>query len=152
MGYGVLNLLGFSCTGCIASDELGRWSWVVIHKDLEGNCCTLFENTGISSDIQWQGRSESSHKVNTFGFVCMRQLIFRSCIRYLQTNVTREGTTISFQPVNLCPCNRPWRTIGLWDVEAPTFSIQSAQTAVRLSALRAGRPLPPRKIPGTHFC
>jgi hypothetical protein len=23
---------------------------------------------------------------------------------------------------------------------------------VRLSALRAGRPLPPRKIPGTHFC
>jgi hypothetical protein len=24
--------------------------------------------------------------------------------------------------------------------------------AVRLSALRAGRSLPPRKIPGTHFC
>jgi hypothetical protein len=24
------------------------------------------------------------------------------------------------------PCNRPWRPIGLWDVEAPTFSIQSA--------------------------
>jgi hypothetical protein len=24
--------------------------------------------------------------------------------------------------------------------------------AVRLSALRAGRPLPPRKIPGTHIC
>jgi hypothetical protein len=24
--------------------------------------------------------------------------------------------------------------------------------AVRLSVLRAGRPLPPRKIPGTHFC
>jgi hypothetical protein len=24
--------------------------------------------------------------------------------------------------------------------------------AVSLSALRAGRPLPPRKIPGTHFC
>jgi hypothetical protein len=24
--------------------------------------------------------------------------------------------------------------------------------AVRLSALRAGRPLLPRKIPGTHFC
>jgi hypothetical protein len=29
---------------------------------------------------------------------------------------------------------------------------QSAQMAVRLSALRAGRFLPPRKIPGTHFC
>jgi hypothetical protein len=25
-----------------------------------------------------------------------------------------------------------------------------SQMAVRLSALRAGRPLPPRKIPGTH--
>jgi hypothetical protein len=24
------------------------------------------------------------------------------------------------------PCNRPWRPIGLWDVEAPTFSTQSA--------------------------
>jgi hypothetical protein len=24
------------------------------------------------------------------------------------------------------PCNRPWRVIGLWDVEAPTFSRQSA--------------------------
>jgi DNA polymerase II small subunit/DNA polymerase delta subunit B len=24
--------------------------------------------------------------------------------------------------------------------------------AVRLSAVRAGRPLPSRKIPGTHFC
>jgi hypothetical protein len=23
-------------------------------------------------------------------------------------------------------CNRPWRPIGLWDVEAPTFSRQSA--------------------------
>jgi hypothetical protein len=24
------------------------------------------------------------------------------------------------------PCNRPWRPIGLWDVEAPTFSRKSA--------------------------
>jgi hypothetical protein len=24
------------------------------------------------------------------------------------------------------PCNRPWRPIGLWDVEAPTYSRQSA--------------------------
>jgi hypothetical protein len=24
------------------------------------------------------------------------------------------------------PCNRPWRSIGLWDVEGPTFSRQSA--------------------------
>jgi hypothetical protein len=27
-----------------------------------------------------------------------------------------------------------------------------SQMPVRLSALRTSRPLPPRKIPGTHFC
>jgi hypothetical protein len=27
-----------------------------------------------------------------------------------------------------------------------------SQVAVRLPALRTGRPLPPRNIPGTHFC
>jgi hypothetical protein len=37
----------------------------------------------------------------------------------------------------------PWRPIGLWDVEAPTFSRQSAhRLVVRLSALRVCRPLP----------
>jgi hypothetical protein len=36
-------------------------------------------------------------------------------------------------------------------VNAPTFSLDSRLTAVRLSALRAVRPLPPRKIPGTHL-
>jgi hypothetical protein len=36
----------------------------------------------------------------------------------------------------LYPCSRSCRPIGLLDVEM----------AVRLSALRAGRPLPPRKI------
>jgi hypothetical protein len=43
----------------------------------------------------------------------------------------------------------------LCDIEAPTFSQTiGSHTAVRLSALRAGRLLPnsPRKISGTHFC
>jgi hypothetical protein len=26
------------------------------------------------------------------------------------------------------PCNRPWRPIGLWDVEAPTFSLDNRLT------------------------
>jgi hypothetical protein len=26
------------------------------------------------------------------------------------------------------PCNRPWRTIGLWGVEAPTFSLDNRLT------------------------
>jgi hypothetical protein len=29
-------------------------------------------------------------------------------------------------PYKSYPCNRPWRPIGLWDVEAPTFFRQSA--------------------------
>jgi hypothetical protein len=40
--------------------------------------------------------------------------------------------------IQMCLCNRPWRSTGMWAVEAPTFS---RQIAVRLSALRAGRPL-----------
>jgi hypothetical protein len=32
------------------------------------------------------------------------------------------------------------------------FYTIGSQMAVRLSALRTGRPLPPREISGTHFC
>jgi hypothetical protein len=39
------------------------------------------------------------------------------------------------------PCNRPWRSVGLWDVEDPTLSRHSA---VRLSALRTGHTLSSR--------
>jgi hypothetical protein len=41
------------------------------------------------------------------------------------------------------PCNRPWRPIGLCDVEALTIG---SQEAVKLSALCAGRPLPPGRF------
>jgi hypothetical protein len=40
------------------------------------------------------------------------------------------------------PHNRPWRSIGLWDVKDPTLSRQSAQ----MSALRTSRDLLPRSI------
>jgi hypothetical protein len=48
------------------------------------------------------------------------------------------------------PCNRPWRPIGLWDVETPTFSRQSADR------WQCGcQPYTPalfnHKSPGTHF-
>jgi hypothetical protein len=52
------------------------------------------------------------------------------------------------------PCNRPCRPIGLWEVEAPAFSRNSAHR-LRWGCrpyVPAGRPLPPRNIPGTHFC
>jgi hypothetical protein len=65
------------------------------------------------------------------------------------------GTAETFSCVKkkTYPCNRLWRPEGFWDVEVPIFCRQSAHSrAVRVSPLRAGRPLSPRKIPGTHFC
>jgi hypothetical protein len=46
------------------------------------------------------------------------------------------------------PCNRPWRPIGLWDVEAPTFFRKSAHRwlwGCHPYAM-AGSPLPPRRF------
>jgi hypothetical protein len=37
---------------------------------------------------------------------------------------------------------RPWKPLGLREVEAPTFSDFGSQMAARLSALRAGHFLP----------
>jgi hypothetical protein len=48
--------------------------------------------------------------------------------------------------------NRPWRPSGMWDVEAPTFSKQSANRSRWGCELYAPAFLPPKKIPGTHFC
>jgi hypothetical protein len=47
---------------------------------------------------------------------------------------------------------RPWRPLGLWDVEAHTFSgIRLTDGGKAVSPTR--RPLfAPRKIPGTHLC
>jgi hypothetical protein len=44
------------------------------------------------------------------------------------------------------PRNKPWRLKGLWDVKNSTLSRQSAQMAVRLSALRTSRDLLLRNI------
>jgi hypothetical protein len=42
--------------------------------------------------------------------------------------------------------NRPWMPVGLRDVDARTFSRQSAHRRLRLSALCAGRLLPPGRF------
>jgi hypothetical protein len=42
---------------------------------------------------------------------------------------------------------------GLWDVEAPTFSLDNRLTdGNKVVSLMHRRPLHPNKIPGTHFC
>jgi hypothetical protein len=48
---------------------------------------------------------------------------------------------------------RPWRPIGLREVEAPTFSLDSRLKDGGKVVNPTRRPLfTPRKIPGTHFC
>jgi hypothetical protein len=49
------------------------------------------------------------------------------------------------------PCNRLWRPIRLWDIEASTFSKWLAHWGEVIS-LTHQLPSFPRKIPGTHFC
>jgi hypothetical protein len=50
---------------------------------------------------------------------------------------------------NIYPCKRPWSPIGLWDVEVPTFSRQSAHRWRWVVSLTCRPPFIPRMIPGT---
>jgi hypothetical protein len=50
---------------------------------------------------------------------------FRQPVSESLSNSIRYETLASWVAVS-CPWNRPWRPIGLWEVEAPTFSRQSA--------------------------
>jgi hypothetical protein len=53
------------------------------------------------------------------------------------------------------PCNKPWRPIELWDIEAPTFCLDNRLTdGGKVVSLTHRRPYTPhlRKVPGTHFC
>jgi hypothetical protein len=50
-------------------------------------------------------------------------------------------------------CNRPWRPIGLWDVEGPTFSLDNRLTDDgKVVSLTHRPPFTSSKIHGTHFC
>jgi hypothetical protein len=50
------------------------------------------------------------------------------------------------------PCNRPWRPIGLWEVEAPTFTRQSAYIWRWGCHPYAPAALYPQDDSWTHFC
>jgi hypothetical protein len=49
------------------------------------------------------------------------------------------------------PVERPWKPIGLWDVEAAEFLDNLLTDGGEISLTRRP-PFTPRKIPGTHFC
>jgi hypothetical protein len=52
-----------------------------------------------------------------------------------------------------CPCNRPWRPLGLWDIEVPKFFLDNRLTdGCKVVSLMRRPPFIPTKIPGTHFC
>jgi hypothetical protein len=78
-----------------------------------------------------------------FYYTVRRSLLHKNC---------NSGGTWGLLPAMLVKVNRPWRPIGLWDVEASTFSVENLLTdGGKVSPTR--RPhFTPRKIPGTHFC
>jgi hypothetical protein len=47
---------------------------------------------------------------------------------------------------------RPWRPLGLREVEAPTFSDIRLIDGAKVASPTRQPLLTPRKIPGTHFC
>jgi hypothetical protein len=50
------------------------------------------------------------------------------------------------------PCTRLWRPIGMWDIEAPTFSLDNRLTDGGEVVSLTRRPsFTSRKIPGSHF-
>jgi hypothetical protein len=48
---------------------------------------------------------------------------------------------------------RPWRSLGLREVEAPTFCLDNRPTdGSKVVSPTRGPLFTPKKIPGTHFC
>jgi hypothetical protein len=144
-------------TICIISFYVKRFwilsTWVCLCVSFSPNA--VYGVWGLRPLEQWDRGFESIWGMD----VCLR--LFCACVdlcRWFPCGRTDPPSKASYRlsirsikKVKLS-MNRPWRPIWLWDVEAPTFSLDSSQMAVRMSALRAGRRLPPRKIPGTHFC
>jgi hypothetical protein len=67
----------------------------------------------------------------------LQQLTYSSFYTHCVQN---RSTQLSYGKGKAIPVNRRWRPIGLWEVEAPTFSRQSTQIGGKVAALRAGRP------------
>jgi hypothetical protein len=70
----------------------------------------------------------------------------RSLVRIVRLRTKGHGVYKSY------PCNRPWGPIGLWDVEVPTFSGQSAHRWRWGCKPYAPATLYPQEYPGTPLC
>jgi hypothetical protein len=69
---------------------------------------------------------------------------FRVCCSYSETVITKVKVKV--------PLYRPWRPLGLREVEAPTFSDIRLTDGGKVVSPTRGPLFTPRMIPGTHFC
>jgi hypothetical protein len=56
------------------------------------------------------------------------QRMFYVAVKFNFSDFPNNGPFYKYVVKKSCPCNRPWRPIGLWDVEAPTFSLDNRLT------------------------
>jgi hypothetical protein len=98
----------------------------------------------------WEFRYILSPFVQLFILLfCLIFLLIYFCVCWFQSVIYWDlyGTNMTEWPLNTATSvhNRLWRPI-MWGIKHPTFSRQSSQMAVRLSALCAGQALLPRSI------
>jgi hypothetical protein len=116
------------------------------HKE---NTATLLYDVNVYTEVCLPSRCLGTSCITPLFYCCVRALLSNGCFRGSTFLAWSKYATIYFvwlswlaiiSPfLNPCswwrkgkkkgknyPCSRPWRPIGLWDVEAPTFSIQSA--------------------------
>jgi hypothetical protein len=78
-------------------------------------------------------------------------MIIHLCTYEYYPSLPLKGLTIALVKVKLS-LYRPWRPLGLQEVEAVTFSDIRLTNGGKVVSLTRRPPFPTRKIPGTHFC
>jgi hypothetical protein len=85
---------------------------------------------------------------HSYHFDCWNQplnLLMRVCCLDCYEARLCRYLVIHIKIRHMYPCKRPWMSTELWDVEAPTFSRQSAHRWLwGCQVLRASHPLPPK--------
>jgi hypothetical protein len=72
-------------------------------------------------------------------------------LEYLQAKFRKTIFKQNKKRVNLS-LYKPWRPLGLREVEAPTFSDIRLTDSGKVVSPKHWPLFTPRKIPGTHFC
>jgi hypothetical protein len=74
------------------------------------------------------------------------------CVHDVVLNKLSPGIAIPVKVKLKLSLYRPWRSLGLREVEAPTFSDIRLTDGGRVVSPMHQLLFAPRKIPGTHFC